>query len=161
MTVTWTGYRPGALARLLDLQISTYAPRLGFGLGFETRVAAEMADFLARHDPARDLFLLAETDGVILGGITLDGEDSAAGLGHLRWLVVAPEARGRGLGRRLLERAVAFGREAGLNRLWLTTVADLTEAGTLYRRAGFRVTEERRGETWGRTATEQTLVLDL
>lgn len=161
MTLAWSGYRPGALARLLDLQISTYAARLGFGLGFETRVAADMADFLGRLDPTRDLFLLAIENDIIVGGITIDGEDAADGRAHLRWLVVAPEARGRGLGHQLMDRALAFCRDHGLRRVWLTTVAELSEAAALYRTAGFRVVSEIRGTTWGREATEQTLALDL
>lgn len=47
-------------------------------------------------------------------------------------------ARGRGLGRRLLENALATARRAGFAEVWLETNSVLTEAITLYTRYGFR-----------------------
>ena len=61
----------------------------------------------------------------------------------------------------MLDRALAFSRETGLSHLWLTTVAELHEAAALYQSAGFRVRSEEQATTWGREATEQTLILEL
>jgi len=51
------------------------------------------------------------------------------------WIAVHPDHRGRGLGRRLLERLLA---EAGTERAWLITHDLDTPARALYRSLGFR-----------------------
>jgi ribosomal protein S18 acetylase RimI-like enzyme len=52
------------------------------------------------------------------------------------WLAVHPDHRGRGLGRRLLERLLA---EAGTERAWLITHDLDTPARALYRSLGFQL----------------------
>jgi putative acetyltransferase len=53
-------------------------------------------------------------------------------------LAVDPETRGRGIGRRLTERAIAFARERGARRVTLSTNSGLTTAIRLYETLGFR-----------------------
>jgi len=76
--------------------------------------------------------------------------------------VVAREARGRGLGRRLLEEAIRFCRENRYHRVMLWTVSSLARAAELYRSVGFRVVEEVPRRQWGQDVIEQRyeLVLD-
>lgn len=163
MTVTYESYLPGALGGLVALQTQTHARDLGYGVGFETKVAADMAEFLGRQQPGRDLFLTAWEDGRLAGGITVDGgeHDPAQRLAHLRWFVVAPAWRGRGIGSHLLGRAVDFARGGGYGRIYLWTVAGLDSARRLYDAAGFVLAEEVMAATWGKTMREQRLVLDL
>lgn len=59
------------------------------------------------------------------------------GVGELKRMYVAPELRGKGIGRALLTRLEAEARALGLTRLVLETGTRQTEALTLYRRAGF------------------------
>ncbi|MDN5794714.1 MAG: GNAT family N-acetyltransferase [Intrasporangium sp.] len=56
---------------------------------------------------------------------------------ELRRLFVRPAARGRGLGRRLLENATEQARLNGVSRLVLTTLPTMTEAGSLYAADGY------------------------
>ncbi len=150
------GYQPGALAQLVGLQTAYYARTLGFGLAFETRVAAEMADFLRRFTPTHDLFRVAwGPQNSVLGGITLDGGDCQHGLAHLRWFILAECARGQGLGRRLLAEAVDFARQTGQQGIYLTTVDGLQAARHLYEQAGFVCVEANSGISWGRVIEEQ------
>lgn len=58
-------------------------------------------------------------------------------VGELKRMYVAPEVRGHGIGRKLLERLEAEGRSLGLTRLVLETGTRQLEALALYRRAGF------------------------
>lgn len=157
------GYRPGAVGRILALQIETYAQALGFGRAFEAKVGADMAAFLGRYDPVRDLFLLALDGEAVVGGVTIDrGEhDPALGLAHLRWFILDPVCRGRGIGQALLARAAAFARQHGDRQIYLWTVDALPTARHLYDRAGFVLAEQGIDTTWGKAMTEQKLVLDL
>lgn len=53
---------------------------------------------------------------------------------YLEDLYVAPEARGRGVGRALIEDLIAIGRERGLHRLYWNTEIDNAPARQLYDR---------------------------
>jgi GNAT superfamily N-acetyltransferase len=71
-------------------------------------------------------------------------------LARLRWFLVVPRARGLGLGRRLLDEALAYARARGFATIELGTFADLTIAAGMYRRAGFEAIESAHVEQWGR-----------
>jgi len=58
-------------------------------------------------------------------------------VGELKRMYVAPEMRGRGIGRALLTRLEDEARNLGLTRVVLETGTRQTEAIALYRRAGF------------------------
>ncbi len=59
---------------------------------------------------------------------------------ELKHFFLAPEVRGRGLGRVLLAGVEAVARGLGARRLVLDTAAPLLEAATLYRAAGYAPT---------------------
>lgn len=59
--------------------------------------------------------------------------------GELKRMYIAPEVRGKGFGRALLERLEAEARALGLARLVLETGIRQAEAQALYERAGFSV----------------------
>ena len=60
---------------------------------------------------------------------------------ELRKMYLAKDARGRGLGRRLLDRALAFARGSGFPRIELETASVLDTAIAMYEAAGFRALE--------------------
>lgn len=57
---------------------------------------------------------------------------------YVRSMAAAPQARGRGLGRSLLDAIELFARDSGAGRLYLSTTPFLHAAIRLYERAGFR-----------------------
>ena len=153
----WT---PGAIGDIAALHARHYAASHGFGVFFEAKVARELGEFLLRLDPRRDLFRCVSGGGRVLGSIALDcGEDP--GSAHLRWFILDPALRGRGLGRRWLEEAVGQARKAGVPQIHLWTLAGLDAAAHLYESAGFALAEEMAAEQWGRRVTERRLVLPL
>ncbi len=157
-----TDYRPGALAAVVALHMRYYAPIWGFGAAFETKIAAELSEFLARHDPARDLFLSAyDGDGEMQASITIDGIEGHGEGAHLRWFIISDSLRGHGIGRPLLERAVDFCRGRGYGRVTLTTFAGLEAARHLYESAGFVLTREIAEDRWQGGVTEQHFALEL
>jgi putative acetyltransferase len=104
---------------------------------------------LAFQDFARELGTLSVIYGPPEGVLILayDGVDPAGcvgvrargpGTAELKRLFVRPAHRGRGLGRTLVQEAVAFARAAGHERLVLDTLGSMSEALGLYRSLGFR-----------------------
>lgn len=154
MAPEFDAYRPGCLADIVGLHARYYHRHWGFGQAFETKVAAELAEFVTRRDAERDLFLNAYHDGHVVGSVTLDVVGGGPSGAHLRWFIVSEEARGTGLGGVLLSRAMTFCDEAGLP-CWLTTFAGLEAARALYERYGFRLTSESAVDQWSGGVREQ------
>lgn len=61
---------------------------------------------------------------------------------YVRGMAVDPAARGKGIGRELLERAEEFATEHGFKRLFLSTTPFLSSAILLYEKHGFRRSDE-------------------
>ena len=152
-------YFPGLLGRVAELHGRYYHRHWGFGLFFEAKVATEMAAFLERFDPARDGLWIVVAEDRIIGAVAIVGQDAGTVEARLRWLIVAPEHQGRGIGKVLMQEAVAFCRHAGFRRVWLTTFAGLDAARHIYEKEGFHLLEEREDAHWGKTVPEQTFEL--
>ena len=85
--------------------------------------------------PGGQVFFLRDDDGV-RGTCAVIRHDAETF--ELAKMAVAPAARGRGYGDRLVEAAIAFARGAGARRLMLLSNTRLEPALTLYRKHGFR-----------------------
>ncbi len=146
---------PGALAASAALQTQYYARDHGFGVIFEAGRLADIADFVARFDADRDGVWVAADCGQVLGTIVIDGgANDDPDTAQLRWFIVADAVRGQGMGRRMMQAAMAYsgGRYA---RVHLGTFAGLDAARHLYEEFGFTKTLERRSIQWGPEVLEQ------
>jgi len=153
-----TELRPGDLGAVIGLHGTVYAREHGFDHTFEAYVAGPLAVF-ARRGADRERIWLAEREGRLVGCVAIVG--AAATAAQLRWFLVAPSARGAGLGRRLLKEAVAFAEGRGYRAIILWTVRSLEAAGHLYHKVGFRVVEEKPGRMWGVEVVEERYELAL
>lgn len=154
-----TELRPGDIGQVTYLHGVFYAGEYGWGPAFEAYVAEGLARFVLEGDPSADRLWIAEIPGQLLGCLAVQGlPDEVA---QLRWFLVHPGSRGTGIGRRLLEAALAFCRERGFRSVSLWTIRGLEAAVHLYRSAGFRLAEEQTVTRWGTTLTEQRYELDL
>jgi ribosomal protein S18 acetylase RimI-like enzyme len=147
-----TELKPGDLGWIVHRHGVIYAREYGFDHTFEAYVAGPLADFAKRAHP-RDRIWIAEREGRFLGCVAIVGASTQTA--QLRWFLVEPEARGLGLGKRLLREAVAFADAAGYDSIILWTVSSLTVAAHLYRGAGFRKAEEKPGRLWGVDVIEE------
>ncbi|MEM9783518.1 MAG: GNAT family N-acetyltransferase [Pseudomonadota bacterium] len=133
-----------------------YAEEHGLGPGFESYQLEQLGRFLAGYDPGRDAVLSAADDRGLMASLVVDGAPHPEGSAALRirWVLLAPRARGLGLGSRLMDRAIAFIDDAGCAS-WLSTFAGLDTARGLYERRGFRLSEEIESAAWDRPLVMQ------
>ena len=110
------------------------------------RMPVDYASFIRRQLEAPDSFVwVADDSGDVIGYAfaTIEGYDYMAlrgPAGVLQDLIVDPERRGRGLGRRLLEAALAHLASRGAPRVVLSAAARNGPAQRLFESAGFRPT---------------------
>lgn len=151
------GWLKGALGWVIGEHGRWYAETWNFGPAFEAKVAEAMGEWMSRYDPARDLLLVARDDQGILGAISLDGSGphAASDGARIRFFIMGDRARGRGIGRMLMARTMAFVAEAGFDRAFLTTFRGLDAARKLYEEFGFALTHEAEDVTWGTPVMEQ------
>jgi len=158
MTALRTELRPGDLGRIVARHGEIYAREQGFDRTFEAYVAGPLAEFVRKGSP-RERLWIAERDGRFAGCVAI--VEAAPRTAQLRWFLVEPEERGRGLGGRLLGEAVAFCRARGYANVVLWTVRALHAAARRYEAAGFRRVEERPARRWGVEVTEERFELVL
>ena len=104
--------------------------------------AGWLADAASRAQ--KSTLLVAIEDDELLGTVTWCPYGSAdaqlakeSHQGEFRTLSIAPEARGRGIGRALVEHCLELARAAGLTEVLLFSLDDMVPAHRLYTRLGF------------------------
>ncbi|MFJ9155926.1 GNAT family N-acetyltransferase [Streptomyces griseoviridis] len=152
--------RPGDLGWIVQRNAALYAAEYGFNADYEGLVARIVADFGQDHDPHLERVWIAELDGRPMGCV-MCVRDDAPGSARLRLLLVEPEARGLGIGDRLVGAVVDFARGAGYRDVVLWTNDVLTAARRLYQRHGFALTAERAHRSFGKDLNGQDWRLDL
>jgi ribosomal protein S18 acetylase RimI-like enzyme len=104
------------------------------GHDWQWRKARHLDDDAAR-DPAG--IFVAEENGAVIGYITT-WQDREAGIGHIPNIAIDAAFRGQGLGRKLIEHALAHFRAAGLSHAKIETLVQNDIGNHLYRSLGFR-----------------------
>jgi GNAT superfamily N-acetyltransferase len=159
LSVTIRRHAPGDLGWIVSRHGALYAAEWGFGASFEALVARIAADFLERHDAAREAAFIAERDGERLGSVLVVA--ASPDVAKLRLLLVEPTARGLGLGQSLVATAEEFARTAGYARMTLWTQSCLTAARAIYAARGWRHVASEPGEAFGVTLVSETWERDL
>jgi DNA-binding MarR family transcriptional regulator/GNAT superfamily N-acetyltransferase len=151
--------RSGDYGWVVERHGALYRTEYDWDETMEGLIATIVGAFAQGHDPERERAWIAELAGVRVGCVfCVRKSDDVA---QLRLLLVEPAARGHGLGTRLVEACIDFARGAGYRELVLWTNDVLHAARRIYERAGFRLVEEGRHQSFGHDLVEQTWSLEL
>lgn len=132
--------RPAEHVAIGDLVVRSYR-----GVGeIDESYFDELRDVAARAAVVPVIAAIEEGSGRVLGAVTYvpglgpfhEGElgDAAS----IRMLAVEPDARGRGIGRALVEECIRRARDEGRTRISLYTRPFMTAAHRMYERLGFK-----------------------
>ncbi|GAA5344620.1 bifunctional helix-turn-helix transcriptional regulator/GNAT family N-acetyltransferase [Planifilum fimeticola] len=145
----WVVHRHGVL----------YAREYGWNERFEALAAQIVADYMRHHDPAKERCWIAEMNGENVGCVFVMKESDT--VARLRLLLVEPQARGLGLGNRLVEECIRFSRRCGYKKLVLWTNNVLRAARHIYRKNGLKLVKEEKHSQFGQDLVGETWELSL
>ncbi len=141
---------------LIQRHAELYADEAGFDASFEALVAEILADHLRNHDAKLErAFIAVDEGGKRLGSIfcVRSGEP---GVAKLRLFLIEPDARGQGLGQRLLDACLGFAADAGYHTIRLWTHESHKAACALYVKNGFDCIASTPVRSFGVDLVEQT-----
>ncbi len=152
-------HQPGDMGWVVHRHGILYAEEYAWDEHFEALTAEIVTNFIRNYDPKRERCWIAERDGDNVGSIFLVRQsDSTA---KLRLLLVEPNARGLGIGSRLVSECIKFAQQAGYSKITLWTNSILTAARHIYQKAGFRLVHEQPHQSFGHDLIAETWDLEL
>ena len=150
---------PGDMGWVVQQHGEIYWREYGWDSRFEALVADIAAQFLRKFQPEWEKAWIAELDGERVGAVFVVRKSPTTA--QLRMLILAPKARGLGLGARLTDECLAFARAKGYKKMVLWTNSCLTAARGIYAQRGFRLTKSEPYDGFGQQLVGETWELKL
>jgi peptidyl-dipeptidase Dcp len=147
-----TELRPGDIGYVTYMHGALYSREYNYGLQFESYVAKGLCEFYEQYNPERNRIWACEHQGRTIGSLLLMDRGNAA---QLRYFLIDPDYRGIGLGVKLLNLYMDFLRQCGYKESYLWTTHELDAAAALYKRLGFKLTQEKESTSFGKLLREQ------
>jgi DNA-binding MarR family transcriptional regulator/GNAT superfamily N-acetyltransferase len=158
-TVVLRDPQPGDMGWVVQQHGEIYAREYGWNSDFEAMVADIVSQYLKNFQPAFEKCWIAELDGERVGAAFVVRK--SATVAQLRMLILAPQARGLGLGGRLTDECIAFARSRRYTSLELWTNNCLDAARSIYAKRGFSLVHSEAYEGFGHSLVGETWSLTL
>jgi DNA-binding MarR family transcriptional regulator/N-acetylglutamate synthase-like GNAT family acetyltransferase len=150
---------PGDFGWVVARHGALYAKEYAFDLTFEALVASIVAKFVDHYKPDCERVWIAERDGQRLGCVFL--VKVSRRMAKLRLFLVEPDARGLGIGRRMVSELIVFARASGYCTIRLWTQSILLAARHLYAEFGFKLIDQEPNQSFGADLISETWELRL
>ena len=110
---------------------------------------------------ANSIYFVAEVAGEIMGGGGIyPTANLPAGTCELVKLYLSPKARGKGIGKLLLQKCIAAAKDMGYKKIYLESMPELTIAIPMYEKLGFTHLTAAQGSS-GHTGCDVWMIKDL
>ena len=110
---------------------------------------------------AGSIYFVAELEGEIMGGSGIyPTANLPEGTCELVKLYLSSKARGKGLGKILLQKSIAAAKELGYKKIYLETMPELTIAIPMYEKLGFTYLSAAQGSS-GHTGCDVWMIKEL
>ncbi|WP_146587678.1 GNAT family N-acetyltransferase [Puniceibacterium confluentis] len=159
MDVMLRDLEPADVGWLVEQHGVLYARAEGFDPSFGALVAEILESYQRDRDPACERAWIAVRNGQRLGSIFCVRQDAETA--KLRLFLLTPEARGQGLGLRLLRACMGYARDTGYRRMVLWTHESHRAACALYARNGWQLVDARPVHSFGVDLVEQAWEIAL
>jgi DNA-binding MarR family transcriptional regulator/GNAT superfamily N-acetyltransferase len=153
--------RPGDMGWVVSRHGAIYSGEYGWNNRIESLTAEVVAAFMRQHDAQRERCWIAERAGQTIGCVFLVTDPDNPSIAKLRLLLVEAEARGLGVGARLVDECIRLAREARYRKITLWTHSILTSARSIYQRAGFKLVGTKAHSEFGPRLVGETWELEL
>lgn len=153
-------FRKEDISYVIDRQLSLYESERQFTTDlWKNYLTQGVISLVERFDSEKDCIFILECDDSPSGCVAIT--HTADHTAQLRYFFLEPELRGLGAGTDLLNKALDFCREKNYSHVFLWTVSAQETARTLYKKAGFNITETSKNNSWGIPVLEEKWELDL
>lgn len=142
-------YQSNDIEYIIQRHRELYENEYGFSAEFGDYVEKYVKKFDLEHQPEQENIWIAECDGKPVGVIAVVKVDNETA--QLRWFLIEPGMRGRGLGHLLMQTTLNFCKEKNYRKIILWTVNTLEAARHLYRNYGFMLMETKENLDWTKT----------
>lgn len=130
-------------AAIREVLVEFGVPKIG------TTYADKVIDRMAEaYTDSRKIFYVIESDNEIYGGAGISQLDNYDGnVCELQKMYFRPEARGIGLGSKMMAKCLEFAKTAGFEKCYLETMPYMDDARKLYKKVGFKNIDKPLGDT--------------
>jgi GNAT superfamily N-acetyltransferase len=151
--------QPGDMGWVVQQHGEVYAREYGWNTEFEALVADIVAGYVRNYRPDSDRCWIAELGGERVGSVFVVRKSKT--VAQLRLLILTPQARGLGLGARLIDECIGFARSKGYRKILLWTNSCLHNARAIYAQRGFQRVKSEPYSGFGQDLVGETWELKL
>ncbi len=133
-----------AIAKVIrDVLIEHNVPKVG------TAYADPSLDYMfENYSVSKSMYFVVEKGGKIIGGAGIAQlENGPDGICELQKMYFLSEARGLGLGVKMMEKCLERAKQFGYEKCYLETMPYMIDAQKLYKKSGFEYLEKPLGDT--------------